>query len=64
MSDDDQRKARLQALNAMTDIEPLLDMLDGMTAAVRRRGFTDDQARAIVAYIFGYRPTTTNPDTP
>lgn len=54
--DDDARKARLQGLDVFSQIEPMLDTLDGMAAAVQRRGFTAEQARAIVAWLFGYRP--------
>lgn len=54
--DDDLRKARLKSMGVFTQFEPFLETLDGMTAAVERRGFTTEQAHAIVAYVLGYRP--------
>jgi hypothetical protein len=61
--DERHHKARLQSMDVFTEIEPMLDTLDGMTAAVQRRGFTEDQARAIVAYLFSYRaPNASTPD--
>ncbi len=56
MSDEEIRRARLAGLEAMASIEPMLDTLDGMVTATKRRGFTEDQARAIVAYLLGFRP--------
>lgn len=56
MSEDEVRRLALAAHSAMDGIGPFLDMLDGFAANTRRRGFTDDQSRAIVAYMFGYRP--------
>jgi hypothetical protein len=63
MSDDEIRRAQLAGLEAMSGIEPMLDTLDGMVAATKRRGFTEEQARGIVAWLFGYRLTDgTTPD--
>lgn len=63
MSEDELRKTRLLAMEVLTGMEPMLDGLDGMVAAAVRRGFTEDQARAIVAYMFGHRPVDgTKPD--
>ncbi len=60
---DQHHAARLQAMAVLTEIEPMLDTLDGMASAVQRRGFTAEQARAIVAYLFGYRAADgTKPD--
>lgn len=59
---DDQRRAQeahhaaLAGAAALESIGPFLETLDGMVAATVRRGFTEDQARAVVAFMFGYRP--------
>lgn len=40
-----------QAHAAIEGIEPFFEMLDGMVAATVRRGWTDEQARAIVVHL-------------
>lgn len=73
MSADDDREAeprdeltegevsdQFAAMAARAAFAPLLDTLDGMVAETVARGFTVTQARAIVAYCFGFRP----PDAP
>ncbi len=57
MSEDEMRRAALAGHGALDDIEPFLDTLSGLVKATERRGFTAAQACAIVAYMFGYRPT-------
>lgn len=57
------RKAALAGHEVLDGITPFLDTLDGMVASTCRRGFTTEQSRAIVAYMFGYRPADgTTPD--
>lgn len=56
MSDEELRRAALAGHTALDAVAPFLDTLDGMVAAACRRGFTQEQARAVVAYMFGYRP--------
>lgn len=53
---DDIRKMALAGHTVLTQFDPFLDTLTGMVAATVRRGFTEDQARAIVAATFGWRP--------
>jgi hypothetical protein len=55
MNDDEMRRAALAGHDALDQITPFLDTLDGMVAATVRRGFTEDQARSVVAYVFGHR---------
>lgn len=55
--DDPIRKMALAGHDVLSQFDPFLDTLDGMVAGAKRRGFTDDQARAIVAATFGWRPT-------
>lgn len=61
MANDDewseQAKATLAGVQIMADLQPFLDTLNGMVAQVRANGFTDEQARAIVAFTFGWRPS-------
>lgn len=52
----DQAKATLAGVEVMAGLQPFMDTLNGMVAQVRSNGFTDEQARAIVAYMFGWRP--------
>ncbi len=56
MTDDELRRASLAGHTALDAITPFLETLDGMVASTVRRGFTPEQARAIVAYMFGWRP--------
>lgn len=57
MTDDDPiRRMALAGHTALAQFDPFLDTLTGMVAATQRRGFTEDQARAIVAATFGWRP--------
>ncbi len=56
VSEDEMRRAALAGHTALDAIEPFLDTLDGMVAATVRRGFTQEQARSLVAYMFGHRP--------
>jgi pyrroline-5-carboxylate reductase len=49
-------RAALAGHEALAGIAPFLEMVEGFVAATRRNGFTEEQARAIVAYMFGYRP--------
>lgn len=56
MSEEELRRAALAGHDALDGIGPFLDTLDGFVATTKRRGFTEDQARAIVAYMMGYRP--------
>lgn len=63
MNEDQLRRAALAGHDALDGIAPFLDTLDGFVATTKRRGFTEDQARAIVAYMFGWRAADgTKPD--
>ncbi len=62
MTEDEMRRAALAGHTALDAIEPFLDTLDGMVAATKRRGFTEEQARSLVAYMFGYRPAAGGPE--
>lgn len=55
----DLAKATLAGVETMSLLQPLLDTLEGMVAQIRGNGFTDEQARAIVASTFGWRPAPT-----
>lgn len=56
MNEYELRRAALAGHDALDGIGPFLDTLDGMVASTVRRGFREDQARTIVAYLLGYRP--------
>jgi hypothetical protein len=36
--------------------QAMLDGMEGMVTEAKRRGYTEEQARALVAWCFGYRP--------
>jgi hypothetical protein len=55
VSDEDLHRAALIGHEALAGIAPFLETIEGFVAATRRNGFTEEQARAIVAYIFGWR---------
>lgn len=57
MNDEEMQRAAMAGHNALDQFAPFLEMLEGLVATARRNGFTDDQARAIVAFTFGWRPT-------
>lgn len=56
MSGDELRRAVLAGHEALEGVGPYLEMIEGFVAATRRNGFTEDQARAIIAFMFGWRP--------
>jgi hypothetical protein len=56
VSEEELHRAALIGHEALAGIAPFLEMIEGFVAATRRNGFTEEQARAIVAYMFGYRP--------
>lgn len=47
---------RIALLSALDQFGDLLATLDGWVHQLRDRGYTDGQARAIVAATFGWRP--------
>ena len=53
---DDQKRGVLAGHEALDMIGPFLDTLSGMVQQTMRRGFTEEQAHAVVAYLFGFRP--------
>jgi hypothetical protein len=56
VSEEQMHRAALAGHAALDGIAPFLETIEGFVAATRRNGFTEEQARAIVAYMFGYRP--------
>lgn len=52
----DNDSAVVAGITAMSHLKPFLDTLDGMVREVESRGFSREQALAMVAYVFGYRP--------
>ena len=64
--EDERRRAWEAGHAALASIEPFLDTLDGFVAATRARRWSDAEARALVAYMFGYRapPTGEQGGTP
>lgn len=53
---DEEQRAIVAGITALSQLGPFLDTLDGMVREIQGRGFTAEQARAMVAYFFGYRP--------
>ena len=49
-----EERARLTraGLDTMDDMEPFLDVVRGMVAKLKNEGFTDEEARSIVASMF------------
>jgi hypothetical protein len=53
----------MQAFGAILEAWRLqLDGMEGMVTEARNRGYTDDQARAMVAYMFGWRASAEPPE--
>jgi hypothetical protein len=61
----DLAKTVMEAFSAVQEAWQLqLDGIEGMVAETMRRGFTEEQSRAMVAFQFGYRPANPAPPAP